>query len=251
MTSRGAFLALWNGLDTTRVSPTEYETWHSFEHVPERVGLPGFIDARRYRRLESPGSGPQYYTCYGLQTREALATPAYREVVAYPTPWSARMRGALTDFLRLPCDLQGAHGNSSGVYVATLRLRAVDAAGMATMLELLLPALVASAAALCAHWGWAYPTNDFPLNSPGGAPADDGQKEAVVMLQHCDQGALRACTESFQRDVSLRRVTSELLGYYGLLTQVRQDELTAPLDSRQPQLPKLMQRFLSGDSFNG
>ena len=41
-----AFLALWNGIDRPEAR-AEYEAWHAFEHVPERVGLPGFEYGRR------------------------------------------------------------------------------------------------------------------------------------------------------------------------------------------------------------
>ena len=41
-----AFLALWNDIEPQR--RTEYDAWHTFEHVPERVGIPGFIRGRRY-----------------------------------------------------------------------------------------------------------------------------------------------------------------------------------------------------------
>jgi hypothetical protein len=243
-----AFLALWNGVDNAQVTPEEYETWHSFEHVPERVGLPGFIEARRYRRLDDAAdAGPLYYTCYWLQTREALATPEYREVLAHPTLWSARMRGALTDFLRLPCELQATYGVSSGVYLSVLRLRATDAKVLAASLTSMLPALVTEASILCAHWGWAYPTNDFPMASAGVVPVEGHGQEAVLMLQHLDLTTLRTSTEYLQRVLSLRAVICQSMGDYGLLTQVRQTDLTAPLERRQPARPQLMQRFLSGD----
>lgn len=247
-----AFLALWNGVDTSQVKPEEYETWHSFEHVPERVGLPGFIEARRYGRLDGAAdAGALYYSCYWLQSREALATPEYREVLAHPTPWSARMRGALTNFLRLPCDVQGAYGSSSGVYLSALRLRATDATAIAASLTSMLPAMVAEAGVLCAHWGWAYPTNDFPMASAGVTPVEGNGQEVVLMLQHLDLTTLRISTEYLQRVLSLRAVICQHMGDYGLLTHVRQTDLTAPLERRQPARPQLMQRFLSGDKVHG
>ena len=45
MTLKGTgFLALWNDFDPEREA--EYECWHTFEHVPERVGIPGFEQQR-------------------------------------------------------------------------------------------------------------------------------------------------------------------------------------------------------------
>jgi hypothetical protein len=59
MPLRGSgFLALWNDFDPAREA--EYECWHTFEHVPERVGIPGFLSGRRYRAAERSES--QYFT---------------------------------------------------------------------------------------------------------------------------------------------------------------------------------------------
>ena len=51
-----AFLALWNGVDTAQVSLREYETWHSYEHVPERVGLPGRPGQVTLENLDQTGA---------------------------------------------------------------------------------------------------------------------------------------------------------------------------------------------------
>jgi hypothetical protein len=41
-----AILALWN--DYPSGLAEEYEAWHTFEHVPERLTVPGMRAARRY-----------------------------------------------------------------------------------------------------------------------------------------------------------------------------------------------------------
>ena len=43
-------LALWNGVDPARRD--EYDLWHTREHVPERVAVPGMLGARRCVRLD-------------------------------------------------------------------------------------------------------------------------------------------------------------------------------------------------------
>ena len=40
-----AFLALWNDFDPAR--DEEYNCWHTFEHVPERVGIEGILTGQR------------------------------------------------------------------------------------------------------------------------------------------------------------------------------------------------------------
>jgi len=39
----------------------EFHAWYNLEHVPERLGIPGFLDGRRYAALEV---GPRCLTAY-------------------------------------------------------------------------------------------------------------------------------------------------------------------------------------------
>ena len=40
------FLAIWN--DVAPVAEPEWLNWHTVEHIPERVGVTGFLGGRRY-----------------------------------------------------------------------------------------------------------------------------------------------------------------------------------------------------------
>lgn len=236
-----AFLALWNGISDPRLQP-EYEAWHTFEHVPERVGLPGFLEARRYRAHDVPADqAPRYFTCYWLASVEALATPQYREVFSQPTPWSARMRTELRDFFRLPCTLSGAYGVSTAAQLTTVHFRS-HAARFAACVEATLAQLVDQAAVACAHWGTVAPTQDFPIANVAAAPAQEGT-DFVVMLQGIDRAAL--CERAHALVQAFAPVASAVSApaFFELLSQVRQDELSAPLDTRQPAHPHLLQAF--------
>ena len=39
-------LAIWNGIKPE--AEDDFVAWHVREHIPERVGLPGFVRGRRY-----------------------------------------------------------------------------------------------------------------------------------------------------------------------------------------------------------
>ena len=41
-----AFLALWNDIAAAR--DAEYNLWHTREHVPERLSVPGILTGKRY-----------------------------------------------------------------------------------------------------------------------------------------------------------------------------------------------------------
>ena len=96
-----AFLALWNDVDPAR--DAEYNIWHTYEHVPERVGVAGIVAGRRYHARERRDQ--RYFTRYDLDSLTALNGPAYADVVENPTPWSRSMRPSLRNFFRQPCSV--------------------------------------------------------------------------------------------------------------------------------------------------
>ena len=242
-----AFLALWNSISSAQLQP-EYDTWHSFEHVPERVGLPGFLEARRYRSHDEPAAQPpRYFTCYWLESIEALATAQYREVFTHPTRWSARMRTELRDFFRLPCTLSGGYGQSTATQLATLHFRG-DAARFAAQAAAQLEQLVDQAKVVCAHWGTVMASEDFPIaNRTSAVEAASADTDFVVMLQGLDRACLRVRTQQLAQTLAPVATVVTAPSFFELLSQVRQNELSSPLSARQPARPKLFQAFQPGD----
>lgn len=117
MSSRGAaFLALWNGFDPALLD--EYECWHTFEHVPERLSVPGFLSARRYAADE--GESRRFFTLYEIETLDVLETVDYRRLVDQPTSWSAEMRRSFRGFRRYPCRRVAMAGSGLSGALATL-----------------------------------------------------------------------------------------------------------------------------------
>lgn len=117
MSSPSVLLAIWNDVAVERIS--EYEAWHTLEHVPERVWVPGFVAASRY--IGRQGSEPRYLTLYDVGSPDVLATPAYTDLVERPTDWTASMRPAFRNFQRQPCLLKAAAGRSAGGWILATR----------------------------------------------------------------------------------------------------------------------------------
>src|ERR1700729_3654586 len=70
-TSRGLLLF------TTDIDPAmeeEFHRWYEDEHIPERMAVPGFLTARRFRAIEG---GPKYLALYDLESPEVLASEPY------------------------------------------------------------------------------------------------------------------------------------------------------------------------------
>jgi pimeloyl-ACP methyl ester carboxylesterase len=76
----------------------EFNRWYNEEHVPERLSIPGFLSARRYRALEGT---PKYLALYELENPEVLNTKTYRYLFGEgQTEWTKRMSPRFKNFIR-------------------------------------------------------------------------------------------------------------------------------------------------------
>lgn len=115
----GAFLAIWNDVDPA--VEAEYNRWHSVEHVPERVGVAGFRQGRRY--VAEDAARHRYFTLYELEDAQVLGSPGYLSRLNDPTPWTQRMMPAFRNFVRGGCHVMASQGlGRVGGYAATLQL---------------------------------------------------------------------------------------------------------------------------------
>jgi hypothetical protein len=111
-----AFLALFNDFDPAR--DDEYNAWHSREHVPQRLAVPGIARARRYVGRAEPRF--TYFTLYEMASAATLQSRPYLDLLANPTPWSAAMRPSFRQFLRIPCRTLASAGEGVAGALAVL-----------------------------------------------------------------------------------------------------------------------------------
>lgn len=105
-----AFLALWNHYPSAMTE--EYEAWHTFEHVPERLTAPGMRGARRYASFTKDEN--RYFTLYELEDLRTIEHPAYMDLVRNPTVWSQKMRRHFSNVLRIPGNVLASGGRGIG-----------------------------------------------------------------------------------------------------------------------------------------
>jgi hypothetical protein len=119
-------LAVFNDCDRTR--EVEYENWYRNEHLPERVGVPGFRFARRYEAIG--GASPRYFTYYELDSPGILVSAPYLERSNNPTPWTRKIMGEqiFRNINRTACRQTWRMGTLRGAYV--LAIRWTDAAAV-------------------------------------------------------------------------------------------------------------------------
>lgn len=126
-----AILALWNDYPSNLAE--EYASWHTFEHVPERLTVPGMQAARRY---VSASQSETYFTLYELENLGVIEHPAYLDLVRNPTPWSLKMRQHFSRVLRIPGEIAASGGNGIGG-AANIQAYSVDRANSQTSVQAL------------------------------------------------------------------------------------------------------------------
>ena len=66
----------------------EFNRWYDEEHIPERLSIPGVLNAARYVAVRG---GPKYLACYELTEPEAYFSDIWQRYLSNPTEWSQRM----------------------------------------------------------------------------------------------------------------------------------------------------------------
>lgn len=110
-----AALAIWN--DIAPGGDDEFLHWHTLEHIPERVGVPGFL---RGRRCVAVAGGPKYFTLYETESIGTLSGPAYVARLNDPTPWTRRSLPLFRNTKRTACRVSLSLGEGVGGVLATL-----------------------------------------------------------------------------------------------------------------------------------
>ncbi len=117
MTMRGkGVVAIWNGV--AGGADAGFIEWHVKEHMPERVGLPGFISGRRYAAVDGV---PAYFNFYEVESPATLRSDAYLARLNDPTPWTRRVVATFVDVSRTLCAIAAGSGRGVGAFAEVLR----------------------------------------------------------------------------------------------------------------------------------
>lgn len=182
-----AFLALWNEFPTAMRE--EYDTWHTFEHVPERLTPPGIRAARRYAAFGAVSD--RYFTVYELDDTAALEHPGYLDLVRNPTPWSLKMRQHFSSVLRLPaeCVASGGRGMGTHVLVQAYSVDRSRAGDSSTELALVLQDLVSGGRMLSYRVGLAEPNQKYEVFEQE-PQANTDMLNVVILAESSSRGGL-------------------------------------------------------------
>ena len=113
-------LAVWTDIPTH--VEEDFNRWYDEEHLAERAGIAGFLNARRYLSLQGT---PKYFALYDTVDAQVLQSDPYRKVLDNSTPWTQRVRPHFQNFVRNEYELiltLGTIPDKASPYVLLVRL---------------------------------------------------------------------------------------------------------------------------------
>jgi hypothetical protein len=113
-----AVVAIWNGIAPE--GRNDFYEWHIREHMPERVGTPGFRRGRRYRALDAE-TRPEYFTLYEVDTFQVLQGRDYTDRLNAPTDWTRRATAHFQNTSRALARVLASFGHGPGGTLLTIR----------------------------------------------------------------------------------------------------------------------------------
>ena len=122
--------AMLLSFDVAPEAIVEHDDWHTHEHLPERLSIPGFV---RGSRWTAPAGQPRYFVMYEVEDLGILTSVAYLERLNSPTLWTAKMMTRYRGMTRGFCRVTGSSG--LGVGHACLLIRFKPAEGKETALR--------------------------------------------------------------------------------------------------------------------
>jgi hypothetical protein len=96
----------------------DFHQWHNREHMPERVGIPGFRRGRRYVAISGT---PEYFNLYEADSAEVLGGQDYLNRLNAPTEWTRQVVPSFRNVSRSICRVIYTHGVGQGAFILTQR----------------------------------------------------------------------------------------------------------------------------------
>lgn len=205
-------------MDVDSADEADFNLWYDREHLAERVGIEGFMEARRWIAVQAP---TRYFCTYSTDTFQALNSPAYKAVLANQTAWSKKHISRFQNPGRVIGRVTQSRGQGRGSALGVVRLRpsAHDrAAAREGLLSLLDPGLVQGIISL--HLVESDPELSKTLTDPD--TPNPGAADWYVLIDGTDIGAIAQLVDARFKAPGVPLVTTAT---YRLLWDLAKSEL--------------------------
>jgi hypothetical protein len=103
--------ALVLNFDVEPAALAEHDHWHTKEHMPERVSIPGFLRGTRW--IAESGS-PRYLVIYEVRDVNVLTGADYLQRLNSPSAWTSKTMAHMRGMRRGFCRVEGSVGAGLG-----------------------------------------------------------------------------------------------------------------------------------------
>jgi hypothetical protein len=103
--------ALVLNFDVDAAALAEHDHWHTKEHMPERLSIPGFL---RGTRWIAEGVSPRYLVIYEVRDVNVLTGGDYLQRLNHPSAWTSKIMTSVRGMRRGFCRVEGSVGLGLG-----------------------------------------------------------------------------------------------------------------------------------------
>ena len=194
----------------------EHDDWHTHEHLPERLSIPGFLRGSRW--VATRGE-PRYMVLYEVRELATLTSAAYLERLNNPSPWTSKMMPHYRGMRRGLCAVAGSVGFGMGnaSYVFRFKPRAE--------LKDFLPTLAARRGIGSAHL--LERASAAPMTNEQRIRGADAGVDSVLLIMGYDAQALCELSQGTRGELERRGVTEVSEGLYRIDYALARGELDA------------------------
>jgi GNAT superfamily N-acetyltransferase len=116
--------AMLLSFDVAPEAIAEHDEWHTQEHMPERLSIPGFLRGTRWVAVRGD---PRYLVLYEVEALGTLTSAPYLECLDHPSAWTTRMMPHYRGMRRGLCSVTGSFGLGAGGFSLLLRFKPASA----------------------------------------------------------------------------------------------------------------------------
>ena len=96
----------------------EHDDWHTHEHLPERLSIPGFLRGTRWTARRGQ---PRYFVMYEVADLRVLVAEPYLQRLNHPTAWTSKMMPHYRGMTRGLCNVVATFGHGLGTQALLVR----------------------------------------------------------------------------------------------------------------------------------
>ncbi len=187
-----AAVAMWWDIAPPRRA--EFQNWHSHEHFPERMSIPGFLRGSRWASAEGTDG---FFVLYELAAYSTLTSSHYLARLNDPTPWSRKMMPFHRNMIRSQCCIVESFGGGIARSMMTMRLSPQDdrADSLRAYLQKVMSALPLRPGLTGAHLLFTQ-TPDAALTQEQQIRGGDAVADWIVLVSGYDATALSGLADA-------------------------------------------------------